>query len=169
MDRREKETALASLYDEYFGKIARYIYVRLGNRADSEDMAGEVFLRALESLDSYKERGVPMQAWLFKIAHNLVIDYRRKEFRKEIVPIDTVQLPDETDIEEKAVTSLELERVSKALDKLTTEQRQVIELRFFGELTSEETGRILNKKSGAVREMQSAALKTLRRILSDKD
>lgn len=160
---------MASLYEEYFGKIAGYAFVRLGNRADAEDMAGEVFLRALKSLDSYKERGIPMQAWLFKIAHNLVIDHRRKEFKKKIVPIDTMEVPDDADVQDIAVTNLERDRVSKALDQLTPEQRQVIELRFFGGLTSEETGKVLDKKSGAVRQMQSAALKTLRRILGDND
>jgi len=168
VDRREKEATLASLYHEYFGKIAHYVFVRLGNRADAEDISGEVFLRALKSLDSYNERGIPMQAWLFKIAHNLVIDYRRKEFKKEIVPIDTMQVPDDTDVQEIAETSLELERVTEALDRLTPEQRRVIEFRVFGGLTSEETGKILNKSSGAVREMQSAALKALRRILGDR-
>lgn len=165
MDRKEKEATLASLYDVYFGKIAGYVFVRLGNRAIAEDLAGEVFLKALESLDSYKERGIPMQAWLFKIAHNLVIDYRRKEFRREIIPIDSVQIADDTDLQEIAEASVERERVSRALGQLTPEQRQVIELRFFGGLTSEETGKVLNKKSGAVRQMQSTALKTLRHIL----
>lgn len=165
MDRKEKEAKLASLYGEYFDKIARYVFIRLGNRTIAEDLAGEVFLKALQSLDSYKERGIPMQSWLFKIAHNLVIDYRRKEFKKEILPIDNVEIADNTDIQEMAETNFERERILKALGQLTPEQRQVIELRFFGELTSEEAGKVLNKKSGAVRQMQSSALKSLRRIL----
>jgi len=159
---------LASLYDEYFGKIAHYAFVRLNNRAAAEDIAGEVFLKALISLGSYKERGIPMQAWLFKIAHNLLVDHKRKEFKRETVPIDGVEVPADADVQKAAETALEIERVSTALDRLTPEQRRVIELRFFGGLTSEETGKVLNKKGGAVREMQSAALKTLRRILGDE-
>lgn len=169
MNRREKEAVLASLYDEYFDKIAHYVFVRVGNRSNAEDIAGEVFLKALSSLDSYKERGIPMQAWLFKIAHNLVIDYRRREFRRETVPLDTEQMADNTDIQEMAETKVEQERVAKALDSLTPEQRQVIELRFFAGLTSEETGQVLNKRSGAVRQMQSTALKALRNILGEKE
>jgi len=169
LERKDKEAILASLYDEYFDKIASYSFARLGDRTAAENIAGDVFLKALEKLDSYQERGIPMQAWLFKIAHNLVIDFRRKEFKKEIVPIDSVQMPDNTDIQEMAETNFERERVSKALDQLTEEQRQVIELRFFGGLTSEEAGKVLNKKSGAVRQMQSSALKTLRNILRGQD
>ncbi len=89
-EQREKENRLASLYDEYFDKIARYIYVRLGDRNEAEDLAGQVFLKALESIRSYKERGIPMQAWLYRIAHNVSVDHLRKRGRTTIVPIDDV-------------------------------------------------------------------------------
>ena len=87
-----KESMLASLYEEYYDKIAGYAFVRIGNKAEAEDIAGEVFLKALKSLKSYKERGVPMQAWLFRIAHNLVIDYFRKNKKHMTVPIDEMQI-----------------------------------------------------------------------------
>jgi RNA polymerase sigma-70 factor (ECF subfamily) len=164
-ERSSKESALAGLYDEYYDKIARYCFARIGDRAEAEDLAGEVFLRALQSLDSYKERGIPMHAWLFRIAHNLVVDYFRQVAKRKTDPIDTVQVVAEENPQATVETKVELERVAKALDQLTPAQRQVIELRFFGGLTSEEAGRILDKSSGAVREMQSAAIKELRKLL----
>ena len=88
--RRRNEAVLASLYEEYYDRIAYYAYVRIGDRTEAEDIAGEVFLKALESLDSYKERGVPMQAWLFRIAHNLVVDHLRKTAKRRVVPISEV-------------------------------------------------------------------------------
>ncbi|UCH43025.1 MAG: sigma-70 family RNA polymerase sigma factor [Dehalococcoidales bacterium] len=163
-----KEDALAGLYNEYYDKIARYIYVRMGNRAEAEDMAGEVFLKALESLGSYKERGVPMQAWLFRIAHNLVVDYLRRSSRRGIILVDDVEVEAETNPQEIAETNIEMARVSEAMTELTPAQKQVIELRFFGGLTSEEAGKVMNKSSGAVREMQSAAIKRLRELLVDE-
>jgi len=159
---------LGALYDEYYDKIARYVFVRIGDRAEAEDLAGEVFLRALQSLDSYRERGIPMRAWLFRIAHNLVVDYLRKVAKRKTVPIDTIQMRSEQDPGSIAEINMELERVAKALHRLTPAQRQVIELRFFSELTSEEAGRVLNKSSGAVREMQSAAIKQLRKSLHEE-
>ncbi len=168
VERSSKEATLAALYDEYYDKIARYIFVRIGDRAEAEDLAGEVFLKALQSLDSYKERGIPMQAWLFKIAHNLVVDYLRKASKRKTVPIDTVQIVTEQDPQTIVETRMELARVARALDQLIPAQRKVIELRFFGELTSEEAGRILNKSSGAVREMQSAAIRQLRKLLCEE-
>jgi len=166
--RKYKEAKLAALYDDYYDKIARYIFARLGDRTEAADLAGEVFLKALESLDSYKEGSVPMQAWLFKIAHNLAIDYLRKMAKRKTVPLDTVSVTADVDPQAMAETNVELARVAKALALLTPVQRQVIKLRFFGELTSEEAGRVLNKSSGAVREMQSAAIRRLRKLLSEE-
>ena len=162
-----KESMLASLYEEYYDKIAGYAFVRIGNKAEAEDIAGEVFLKALKSLKSYKERGVPMQAWLFRIAHNLVIDYFRKNKKHMTVPIDEMQIESEINPVATAERNLEVERVKKAMEQLTNEQREVIRLRFFGELTSKEAGQLLNKSHGAVREMQRAAVEKLRNLLTD--
>ncbi len=166
--RELNEARLASLYEEYYSKIARYIFVRIRNRAEAEDLAGEVFLKALQSLNSYKERGIPMRAWLFRIAHNLVVDYIRQAAKLKIVPIDTVVVTAESDPQSIAEINMRRARLAKALGQLTPAQRQVIELRFFGGLTSEEAGQVLNKSSGAVREMQSAAIRRLRRLMYEE-
>jgi len=163
--RRFNEARLTSLYDEYYTKIAHYAFVRIGDRTEAEDLAGEVFLKALESLKSYEERGVPMQAWLFRIAHNLVVDHLRKMAKRKIVSIDTVQVEAEADPAILADRNIELEKVAGAMEQLTPEQREVLRLRFFGGLTSKEAGSILKKSDGAVREMQRAAVEKLRRLL----
>ena len=163
--RKHKEAELASLYEEYYDKIAHYAYVRIGNRTEAEDIAGEVFLKALESLKSYKERGIPMQAWLFRIAHNLVVDHLRKMTKRKTVPADTIQVEADIDPVTVAEKNIEFEKVTVAMEQLTPEQREVLRLRFFGGLTSKEAGSILNKSDGAVREMQRAAIEKLRKLL----
>ena len=169
-DAREyKGFTLSSLYDEYFDKIARYAYVRIGHRADAEDIAGEVFLKALQSLKSYKERGVPMQAWLFKIAHNLVIDYFRKRQKQKTVSIDEVEIEGGVNPAMVAERNMEIEQMKKGMEQLTREQREVLMLRFFGGLSSREAGQVLHKSDGAVREMQRAAIEKLRNLLSIED
>jgi len=167
-EQREKENRLASLYDEYFDKIARYIYARIGDKNEAEDLAGEVFLKALESLKSYKERGIPMQAWLYRIAHNLVVDHLRKVTKLKTVPIDTVQIESGEDPVATAEKHIEMERVNEAMQKLTPEQREVVRLRFFGGLSSKEVGAMLSKSDGAVREMQRAAIEKLRGLLTSE-
>ena len=162
---RDNETKLANLYEEYYDKIARYAYVRIGERTDAEDIAGEVFLKALQSIKSYKERGIPMQAWLFRIAHNLVVDYFRKTKKQQTVPIDNIQLEANTNPVTMAETNIDIERMKQAMLQLTEEQREVLRLRFFGGLTSREAGDILKKSDGAVREMQRAAIEKLRKLM----
>ena len=163
----DKEQKLINLYGEYYSKVARYAYVRIGDKEGSEDIASEVFAKALDSLKNYQERGLPMQAWLFRIAHNLVVDHLRKVSQRTLVPIDKVSLKDEQDPAEKAEINIEMKRVNEAMKGLTEDQREVIRLRFFGGLTSAETGGVLNKSDGAVREMQRAALEKLRNLLNE--
>lgn len=131
-------------------------------------MAGEVFLKALESLDSYKERGVPMQAWLFRIAHNIVVDYLRKSARIDTVPLDTVEIRATSDVEATAEKHIQVEQLAEALKKLTPAQQQVISMRFFAGLSSSEVGKLLGRGDGAVREMQSAAIRALRQMLYEE-
>lgn len=162
----ENEACLSGLYDEYYDRIARYAFVRIGNTADAEDIASEVFIKALDSIDRYQDRGLPMQAWLFKIAHNLVVDYLRNKSKKSTLPLDTIKIAGETDPAEKAEINLEMERVHTAMQSLTEEQREVVRLRFFGGLSSREVGELLNKNDGAVREMQRAAMEKLRKLMN---
>jgi RNA polymerase sigma-70 factor (ECF subfamily) len=162
---RNNEERLAALYEEYYDKIARYIYTRIGDKSESEDLASEVFLKALKSIKTYRDTGPPMQAWLFKIAHNLVVDHLRKVSRIKTVPIDTVEIVDNNDPVDAAEKKIEMEKVGIAMVQLTEEQREVLRLRFFGGLTSREAAGVLNKSDGAVREMQRAALERLRQLL----
>jgi len=161
----EYETQLSGLYEEYYDKIARYVYVHIGNKEDAEDITGEVFLKALKSLNSYREQGVPMHGWLFRIAHNLTVDHLRKMDKRKTVQVDSVALLAIDSPADTAEMNIEFERVIEAMNQLTVEQREVINLRFFGELTSKEVGCILGKSDGAVREMQRAAIEKLRGIM----
>lgn len=162
---KDYQARLAGLYEEYYDKIARYVFLRIGDRTEAEDIAGEVFLKALESLKAYKERGIPMQAWLFRIAHNMVVDHLRRAARRQAVPLDTVEIASDSNPAMVAEMNIDLERVGKAMKQLTPEQREVIGLRFFGGLSAREAGDILKKSDGAVREMQRAAIEKLRKLL----
>ena len=164
--RARREAELSGLYEEYYDRISRYAFVHIGDKADAEDLAGEVFLKALKSLDSYEERGVPMHAWLFKIAHNLVVDYLRKRSKIRMDPIDEDVVQPADDPAKVAEKKIQMESVNLAMQKLTSEQREVITLRFQGGLSSKEVAEIMKKSDGGVREMQRAALEKLRGILA---
>lgn len=156
---------LTNLYEEYYDRIVRYIFVRISDQTEAEDLAGEVFLKALKSLNSYRGRGEQMHVWLFKIARNTVVDHVRKMSKRKTVALGELEISDELSVEETVETKLQVERLSKALRQLTPSQREVIGLRFFAGLSSAEVGEILGKSGGAVREMQRAAIEKLRKLI----
>ena len=157
------KVTIGSLFEEYYDRIVRYIFVRINDQKEAENLGGDVFLKALESLDSYRGDREQMRAWLFKIAHNLVVDYIRKMSKRKAVSLNDVEVRDRVTTEEIVEVKLEVERLSKAIEKLTPAQREVIGLRFFAGLSSAEAGKVMDKSSGAVREMQRAAVETLRK------
>lgn len=164
---KEKEAELASLFDEYYDRVARYAYARTGDRASSEDIAGEVFVKALKGLPSYTERGLPMGAWLFRIAHNLVVDFLRQRSNKQQVSIDGIDLPSGVNPAHEAEIRLEMERVEHAMKQLSPAQQEVVRLRFMAELSSKETAKVLGRSDGAVREMQCTAIARLKQLLAE--
>lgn len=168
LNRREREDTLIRIYEELYDRVTWYIYARVGSQHDAEDLASETFVRALHSLDTYEDRGLPMEAWVFRIAHNLVVDYFRKEKKRVSVPLDEAPVRNSTDPEEDALKNIEIEGLMQALNQLPDSHREIISLRFFSGLSSIECGQIVNKKPGAVREMQRIAVIELRQAL-DKE
>ena len=161
------DETLAQIYEANYGRVTRYIAARTGDRDLAEDMAGEVFLRAVESLGNFRARGIPFEAWLFRVAHNLVVDHYRKNARRQHVPLDeAASLSASDDPVGGLEHRLDVETVYQAMQWLNPAQQEVVTLRFLAELSSEEAGVIMGRTSGAVRELQRTAIKALRRILT---
>ena len=165
LQKRDPET-WAEVYDEYFSRVYRYIALRVGDKTEAEDLAGQVFLKAFESISSFKWRGVPVSAWLFRIAHNQVIDYRRTSKAKFQLPLDESLAGSDVDPVLEAEKSMDIRKVVQAVGQLTQAQREVIELRFAGELSTAEVAKVLGKSQGAVKVLQHSALVALRKRFS---
>ncbi|HEY90666.1 MAG TPA: sigma-70 family RNA polymerase sigma factor [Dehalococcoidia bacterium] len=157
--------AFTELYEAYFDKLYRYVVVRIGNKAEAEDMTQQVFVRAYKSISSFRWKGVPFSAWLFRIAHNLVVDFFRKESKRPTVPLEESLLVSDEDPRQAIEQQMDIERVMTATRKLTAAQREVVSLRFAGGLTIAEVARTMGKSEGAVNALQHSAIAALRRIL----
>lgn len=153
--------AAAALYRLYADQVYRYVYYQTRDADLAADLTSEVFLRMLEHIGRYSHRGVPFRAWLFKIAHNLVVDHFRE--RGRFAPAEG--LPDETGTGEPDPPGLDRDQLAEALARLTAEQRQVVLLRFIEDLDIKEVAAILGKTEGAVKALQHRALAALRRLL----
>ncbi|MEK7681681.1 MAG: sigma-70 family RNA polymerase sigma factor, partial [Chloroflexota bacterium] len=124
--------AFAKIYETYFDRVYRYAVVRVGNAAEAEDIAEDVFLRALESIRSFQWRGVPFSAWLFRIAHNLLTDRLRSKGRHEEIALDEEMPLADTrqDPSDFVETRISVEHMLASMEHLTNAQRQVLALRF---------------------------------------
>ena len=163
---KQGAAALADLFETHYERVVRYIAVRTGNRALAEELAADVFTRALERIDTFQWRGIPMQAWLFRIAHNLAVDHLRSNSRHKVAPLeDADNVASADNPEAEALQTIQREELLQAMESLTPGQREIVSLRFFGGLTSAEAAAVMKRSDGAVRELQSSALKSLRRIL----
>lgn len=157
-------SAWVEIYDRYYPRIFRHIYYRTRNHSVSEDLAAQVFLEAAKGIKSFRYQGVPLEAWLYRIAHNLVVDHwRRVRSRSLPESLDRVSVASGEDQVDSMVTRLD---IMASLARLTADQQQVIVLRFLEGLPIAEVARILGKGEGAIKSLQSRGLASLRRLLS---
>ncbi len=157
--------AFAQLYENHFDKIYRYVVLRIGDKTEAEDVTQQVFLNALQSIHSFKWKGVPFSAWLFRIAHNSVVDYLRKRTKMVTAPLDDSLISSGENLQLMAEHKLDIEQLVSATKQLTRAQREVISLRFAGELSVAEAAKVMGKSEGAVKALQHSAIVALRKTL----
>jgi RNA polymerase sigma-70 factor (ECF subfamily) len=162
------QVALTQLYEENFDKIYRYLVLKIGDRTEAEDMTQQVFLHALQSISSYRWKGMPFSSWLYRIAHNQVVDYFRKKSKHATVPLDeSLPLPAaDGDPQYHVERKVAVEEVVIATKKLTAAQQEVISLRFAAELSIAEVAGVMGKSEGAVKALQHSAIIALRKVLA---
>lgn len=159
--------AFGVLYERYVRRIYTYIFYRTGNIQDAEDLTARVFQRAGQHLSRYTDRGLPFSAWLYRIAHNAVANWRRDESRRQAVPLNGAALndllaeaPDETVTDQH-----EREQLLRALRRLPGERQQLIILKFVEQLSNAEIGQIMNRSEGAIKSLYHRTLLALREEL----
>lgn len=156
---RHDRAAFASLYRLYVARIYRYVYSRVGNRSDAEDVTSQVFLQALESLAGYREQG-RFSAWLFGIARRKVADHHRR--RAAPAPLDEATVgAGQADFLGRLVQEEELERLAALVAGLSEDEQELLRLRFAGELSYGEMGAVVGRSEAAAK---MATYRLLRRL-----
>ena len=157
--------AFGRLFDEFHGPIYRFIASRVRRPSDAEDLTQLVFVKALEALPRYEQRGIPFGGWLFRLARNTVIDHART--RHDHADLEAVgdRPAEEAGPEEIVGLRADIDAVARALAGLTDEQRETIELRFFAGLSAREAAEVMGKQEGTIRGLQFRAIAALRRSL----
>jgi len=157
--------AFTAIYERYSAAIYRYIYFRVGEAELAEDLQAEVFLRMLEGMERYEDRGWPISAWLYRIAHDRTVDTMRRRRNRQHVPLEawsgTCDGPDSM-----VDVRLDHEELNRVLNDLTDEQRQVIRLRFMADMSVQEVAEKLGRTEGSVKALQHRGIQSLARRLS---
>lgn len=162
------KSAFAQLYDHFFDKIYRYVYFRV-SIDDVEDVVETIFIKAWSNMDRYEKKDVKFSSWLFRVAHNAVIDYRRAQ--RKFLPIDPRIEDESLNAAPKMRTeqSLRSEAVRNAIRSLKEPYRQLVTLKFLIGLSNSEIAEIMSQREGNIRVMQFRALKKLKQILEEKN
>jgi RNA polymerase sigma-70 factor (ECF subfamily) len=166
--KQRDSAAWSEIYSQNYAPVYRYIFGRLGRKEMAEDLAAQVFLEALQSIDSYHDRGLPLLAWLYGISRNLIRNGARRAGKTG--EAQAVTLDDAAEAHRAGVSlgGLDIESMDlvRAMDRLSKDQREVIVLRFFVGMSAKETGAILSKTEQAVYSLQVRAIVALRRTIA---
>jgi len=158
--------AFGEMYERLAPKVYNYLYHHAGGRTHvAEDLTEEVFVKVLEKLDSYQDRGLPFVAWVYRIAHNHLVDYFRTLPKQGVVSIEDCYDLAEGRAERTLDQTLTNSELTKALRHLTEDQRRVVVLRFLQGMNVLETARTIGKTEDAVKKLQARGLLALRRVL----
>ncbi len=163
---RGEVNAIGALYDQHHESIFRYMWLRLADPELAEDLTSDVFLRMLDALPRYQAQGIPFRAWLYRIAHNLVVDYFRRT--NQHMPLALKAVDDQYAEDDPGATieqTLLAERVQAALTQLEPSQCEVVTLRFLLGLSLQETALVVGKSEAAIKSLQHRGLGALRRAL----
>jgi RNA polymerase sigma-70 factor (ECF subfamily) len=164
------QEAFAGLFDAYFDRIYRYIYYRVTDSQLAEDITSIVFLKAWEKLDSFRNGASSFASWLYRIAHNAIVDhYRARKIVISLEEVEPTELGCSDDVDEKLELKVHSQELSEALRELTNTQQEVLILRFVFGCSTLEIAHRLQKRAGAIRAAQMRGLKRLAHILPSQE
>jgi RNA polymerase sigma-70 factor (ECF subfamily) len=156
--------SLEELYLIHFDRIYSYLHMTVANRHDAEDLTTQTFVKMLESIGRFRWQSAPFSAWLFRIAHNLSMDYFRS--RRRWQPEAEVPEPygsEEPSAEAEAMQSIGRQSMLDLIDTLSQEQQQVLTLKFVFNFANADVAKILDKSEGAIKSLQHRALASLQK------
>ena len=167
---RRDPAAFGVLYEHYIDRIYAYIYHRVGNAEDTEDLTARTFYRALDKLDSYEDRGLPFSAWLFRIAHNLVANWHRDHSRRSFLSLDRLWSHSRSGDtpHEQLEREEEHNELWAAIERLPNERRNLLLYKFGSRLSNVEIGEMLDKSESAIKSLYFRTLSTLRKDLETR-
>lgn len=156
--------AFGALYEKYIDQIYNYIYYRTSNGKDAEDLCSRVFIRALNHIERYEDRGYPFSAWLYRIAHNLVVNWYRDQDRVDEISLTDYYPPPrmEGNVEGRIEKTDEKKALLRVIATLPEDRKELLILKHVEGLTNAEIGQIMDRTEGAIKALYHRTLESLR-------
>ncbi len=163
--------AFGKLYEIYVEKIYNYVYYRIGNHQEAEDLTAKVFHRALNHIPNYNNKGVPFAAWLYRIAHNLVANWHRDHKRRQVVALEQVTLSGDqkSNPHHAAERVNEQELLLAAIQKLSPERQELLTLKFIERMSNADIGQLMGRSEGAIKSLYHRTLVSLKELLAEHE
>jgi RNA polymerase sigma-70 factor (ECF subfamily) len=167
---RADARAFGALYDHYFPRVYNYVYFRVRERATADDLVSTVFVRVIERLDTYREQRGPFGVWLFRIAHNAVVDHYRSAARPSPLPLEQAEtlIAGTPSAEQSMARRQEIESLLAQVSRLSEREQEIIGLKFGGGLTNRKIAALLGLKENHVAVILYRAIARLRRGLAEE-
>jgi RNA polymerase sigma-70 factor (ECF subfamily) len=166
--RQGDKEAFGDLYELYLTEMYRYVFYRVNNQLDAEDLTEQVFLKAWKNLSEFRGKA-SFRSWIYRIAYGTVIDHYRT--RKLVVALDENNSPEVEDPlpEQQVINQEKADLMAYGIRQLAPLQQHVLILRFISGFSTEETAEIVDRSAGTVRVIQHRALKAMQALLLKED
>jgi RNA polymerase sigma-70 factor (ECF subfamily) len=165
-----KQASIEQIYRDTYPRIFAFIYAKTLKYEVAEDIAQQTFTNAIGSIDSYRWMGKSFDVWLFRIAHNLLVSYYRRQSKHLMVPLEEANdfsLLQNEDTQVVYFKTQEAFELNKAINSLNSSQKVVLKLRFVHGLSFVKTAFLLDKSTSWVKVVQHLAIKRLRFIMKE--
>jgi RNA polymerase sigma-70 factor (ECF subfamily) len=165
---KEDSTAFGALYERYVNQIYNYVFYRVGNHQDAEDLTARTIFRALQHIGNYEDRGAPVSAWFYRIAHNLVANWHRDQGRHPVVALEAAPLDDFPESPETVAEIHEQQdQLLRVIRRLPADRQQLLVLKFAARMSNAEIGTVMQRTEGAIKSLYHRTLLALRQEFSE--
>lgn len=160
---KQDREAFGKLYELHIDRIYNYVYYRVGNSHDAEDLTARVFFRAIQHIHNYQDQGVPFSAWLYRIARNMLANWYRDNSKRQMISLDSIGQQQIVDSPEFA-TELQEDRVAllAAILRLPADRQELLILKYVEHLPNAEIGQIMERSEGAIKSLYHRTMLSLR-------
>jgi len=159
---------IVEAFERYYDDVYRYVAFKVNDQDVAEEIASETFIRLVDALNKGKDPGERIKGWLFVTASHIIGDHYRSHYKKQETAMAEEFSDSKVDLQKEVESNETRTLLGRNLEKLTQEQRDVLNYRFNMEYSIEETAALMDKNENAIKQLQFRALSALKKLMNDE-